>query len=516
MFWNLLPFLGGLAATYTFFRVLLHLTQDSREPPAAQTLIPFFGPLLAFAWRRSRYWELNLSLPIYTLRLPWFRVYVVNETALITAVQRHFNTISFSPMLVKMSSSFMAVSQEAYDVISRDPTDSKGFIMGMAQLTHHDLSPGPHLDSLNRKSIRIIKATLDRLSHMSTTLRLKDWIDREIMMATSESIYGPSNPFRDPAVLEYWRSYEAGLLPLLIDIFPAITAKKAAQARESLVSAYRSYYQQKGHCDPAASTFIRQRYEYYTRHGLAISDIARIEVGAAVGFFSNTKPAAFWLIYHIFSDHQVLADCRQELSLVCRVVNGTRMIDIDRVKSSCPTLLSTFKEVFRFHGTGVATRMVTEDEVLEPGHFLLRKGSMLVIPAAVQHNLPTMWGTRVTDFQHKRFLQDRTGKRSQSFSPVAFRGFGGGLTLCPGRHFATTEILAFVSLVVLRFDIQPEAGFWELPKMKPGIGLHEPRGDLDVQITPREKREWVVNISGSDEPVKISAEDYVCEVATRN
>jgi cytochrome P450 len=47
---------------------------------------------------------------------------------------------------------------------------------------------------------------------------------------------------------------------------------------------------------------------------------------------------------------------------------------------------------------------------------------------------------------------------SGGIHPAAFRGFGGGKTLCPGRHFATNEILLFTALIVHGFDITPLEG----------------------------------------------------------
>lgn len=39
----LVLFAAGMAAAYLFLAVLLRLTQDSREPPPVQTLVPFLG-----------------------------------------------------------------------------------------------------------------------------------------------------------------------------------------------------------------------------------------------------------------------------------------------------------------------------------------------------------------------------------------------------------------------------------------------------------------------------------------
>jgi hypothetical protein len=38
--------LGSVTAAYVFFSALLRVTQDSKEPPAIETSIPFISPLL--------------------------------------------------------------------------------------------------------------------------------------------------------------------------------------------------------------------------------------------------------------------------------------------------------------------------------------------------------------------------------------------------------------------------------------------------------------------------------------
>lgn len=48
--------LGGIAATYVFFRALLHLNQDSKEPPVVSSSIPFLSPILGMIrWSMDYY-----------------------------------------------------------------------------------------------------------------------------------------------------------------------------------------------------------------------------------------------------------------------------------------------------------------------------------------------------------------------------------------------------------------------------------------------------------------------------
>ncbi|KAK7997520.1 aminotransferase class I and II domain-containing protein [Apiospora arundinis] len=81
-----------------------------------------------------------------------------------------------------------------------------------------------------------------------------------------------------------------------------------------------------------------------------------------------------------------------------------------------------------------------------------------------QHTDHDVWGDYVDAFNHRRFLREPSGGgRSQSVNPFAFRAFGGGTTLCPGRHFATTEMMVLTALLALRFDVHPTNGKWAAP-----------------------------------------------------
>lgn len=98
------------------------------------------------------------------------------------------------------------------------------------------------------------------------------------------------------------------------------------------------------------SALIRARYEHSTAHNIPVEDIARFETAGAIAILTNTSPACFWMVYHIYSSPSALADCRRELVSILSETKdepeGTgfrRLITLDltRAKSSCPTLLSS-------------------------------------------------------------------------------------------------------------------------------------------------------------------------------
>lgn len=298
------------------------------------------------------------------------------------------------------------------------------------------------------------------------------------------------------------------MFPFASTLFP-----KLLRARETVAAAMIEYMRQDGHT--SASGLVRLRYEHHhEKFGLGIEDIARGELGNTFAVLGNTTPCALWLIYHIFSDEKVLADVRREVSALVYEKQDkedeiVHSVDLASIRTSCPILLSTFQEMMRFRAVNPGPRVLLEDVHLD-GRYLLKKGSMLMIPATVQHSDPSAWGDDVGTFNHMRFMPNPGSGRKKP-NRVAFRAFGGGHILCPGRHFASTEIMVFAALLALQFDVVPVRGKWIEPicENSPAhAGFPVPDEDIEVELRPRDTdKEWNFKFSGSDKAMDIVLED---------
>ncbi|KAJ8069257.1 hypothetical protein OCU04_002921 [Sclerotinia nivalis] len=505
---------------YGSLYVLLHYTQDANEPPPISTSLPFIGTVIQLSRKKTKFYiELRNKhdLPIYTLRLPGARLCVVNSLALIPAVQRQYKDLAFPPLEAMGAMSVCGSSKTANDILNTNINGDEGdwgYSMTFYKTIHKPLAPGPELDAMNRVMAQKVAASVDGIKG-ERSVRLFDFIKREIAMATTESVYGPQNPFKDPVVADGFWKFQPGVMILLMGLFPSIFARESLQAREYMAKAFNKYFKNGGHDE--GSALIKARFNHSTEHKIPVDDIARFEVGNTIGLLSNTSPSAFWMAYHLYSDPAVLEDCRQELAKVISEEMTTMMsgeivkirtLDMSRVKVDCPILLSTLQEVLRVHSTGISARMVMKDYMLD-GKYLLKKGSTVMIPGPVQHTSASSWGPNVEVFDHRRFLPE-----NKRHNPISFRGFGGGTTLCPGRHFASTEILAFTALLILRFDIAPVDGKW-VHLTTNNVAMWEtsaaPDEDIAVRISPRTGEElgikWRVLVSDSDKAMPLSAED---------
>lgn len=255
---------------------------------------------------------------------------------------------------------------------------------------------------------------------------------------------------------------------------------------------------------------MQAHYQHKVDQGATGRDIARFEIGAIVAILSNTIPAAFWVLYHSISSPSIMAECRREVLACCTMENDLVTLDISRIKETSSLLVSILKEVLRYHGIGTSVRFVTQDHMLGD-QYLLKKGGIVMIHGPVQHTSIPAYGENVNIFQHDRFVRGTGNKKP---APVAFRGFGGGSTLCPGRHFASTEILAFVAMMIARFDFLPLKGQWVAPTTA-NAGSHgtvaPPDYDVCVRLSKASgnlaDKKWIAIVSGSAESVELSVED---------
>jgi cytochrome P450 len=125
---------------------------------------------------------------------------------------------------------------------------------------------------------------------------------------------------------------------------------------------------------------------------------------------------------------------------------------------------------------------------------------MVMIPLQTAQNDRKTYGEPVDKFVPDRFLKDfitmdsnnsldihgtsvgKTVPSIQSMNP-----FGGGVTLCPGRHLAVNETMIFIATALRRFDIQLVEGQKEAKPLTsyPVSGVYPPDRDVSIRVRLR-------------------------------
>jgi hypothetical protein len=98
-------------------------------------------------------------------------------------------------------------SKTASDILDTNVNGDEGPIS--YSVTHYPavrkpLSAGAGLDAMNRVMAKKVAASIDGIKQ-KREVKLFNFIKHEITMATTEAVYGPLNPFRDPEVEQsFW------------------------------------------------------------------------------------------------------------------------------------------------------------------------------------------------------------------------------------------------------------------------------------------------------------------------
>jgi len=201
---------------------------------------------------------------------------------------------------------------------------------------------------------------------------------------------------------------------------------------------------------------------------------------------ANTVPISAWAVIELARDPELQRALREEVETTLMMDNEGRCV-VDRQKMlALPLLQSVFVEVMRLHVSINITREVVQP--LEIEGYRLPPGTVLQAPTEISHYAEVVWGVEghpASEFwaaRHVRYVDEKgedgqvkrvpkfemTGRATDWFPFGAFYSsydtteqvgdanwrIGGGLPICPGRHFAKQEIMLTVAMLVSRFEIQ--------------------------------------------------------------
>ncbi|KAF2656384.1 cytochrome P450 [Lophiostoma macrostomum CBS 122681] len=450
-----------------FFRQLNSRHAD--EPIIIPPKIHLFGHLLQVLQYKGLYYkELRDThkLPINTLSVFGSRNYVVNSVKIAGAVQKARRSFVSQPFQIMFATNVAGTSKHGRARLqqmleSGDRKDDGGLFRALRT----GMAPGSGLDELNRTTLpkmADVVALLKPGDKLYTEANLWRWLRDHVSMAIMDSYYGKNNPFKDPKVKDAFWSYEDHVPSYMF--LPQFVAPRAYRQQKIVVDAFEQYLRRND--QQYASSTVRNYCDVQKTYDFSFRDNGGFHATLAIGLLTNIAPCVFWMTVNIFSREDALREIREELTnhLTDITEDGettkrTQTIQLTKLMTESPVLMSTYRETMRLYSFGASVRTVTEDTMLLDQYFL-RKGSMVTIPASSAHTDPDIWGPDVNEFNYRRFIDTKV-------PGAANRAFGGGSSLCPGRHYATSQTLAIAALMVLQYDIKPTNGDeWPTPSAK--------------------------------------------------
>ncbi|KAK9776184.1 putative cytochrome p450 family protein [Seiridium cardinale] len=266
--------------------------------------------------------------------------------------------------------------------------------------------------------------------------------------AATETLFGPQLFELHPHLLDAFWDFEAAVPPLFLGV-PRWWNSKPYKARERyfrmaetyLASAFDKFEwttRAETDWDPNFGASIFREMAKWLKDGGFSDDTA-----AAAN--TNTIPITIWGIMEISREPELFHALRQEVqgALVVNTSTGGKALGIQKLLTM-PLLQSVYVECC------VSTWISLE------------------APMQIAHHDEAVWGVpehHASEFwahRHIKYVEstDEAGnsKRRPEFSmagrPSSFFTYGGGLPICPGRHFAKHEILISMGLIIAKLGIE--------------------------------------------------------------
>ncbi|XP_061588415.1 5-beta-cholestane-3-alpha,7-alpha-diol 12-alpha-hydroxylase-like [Cololabis saira] len=216
----------------------------------------------------------------------------------------------------------------------------------------------------------------------------------------------------------------------------------------------------------------------------------------------NTGPSSFWTLLFLLKHPEAMKAVKDEVDKVLKesgqeVKPGGPLIDLTReMLMNTPVLDSAVEETLRLTAAPLLTRAVLQDMTLKMAdgrEYFLRKGDrMAVFPYIAVHIDPEVHPDPHS-YKYDRFLNPDGSKKTDFYKAgkkVKYYNmpWGAGVSMCPGRFFATNELKQFVFLMLVYFEFElknPDEKIPEIDFRRWGFGSMQPQKDVEFRYRLR-------------------------------
>ncbi|RYP64845.1 hypothetical protein DL769_006520 [Monosporascus sp. CRB-8-3] len=219
--------------------------------------------------------------------------------------------------------------------------------------------------------------------------------------------------------------------------------------------------------EPNFGARVTRELAIWMRKSLKPQTAAGLTAAFIIGTDANAIPMTTWSFMEVVKDPCLFKAVKEEVqeAFVSDPETGSRKLDKKKL-IGLPLLQSVYMETLRMHVSINVTRELTQPMTM--GGYRIETGSVVQAPSTIAHHDENIWGadehpaSEFWGWRHLKYVEepDESGKtvRKPEFTTAgrtsSFFPYGGGVSICPGRHFAKHEIMMTLAILLDRFDIE--------------------------------------------------------------
>ena len=133
--------------------------------------------------------------------MPFQKIYVINASNLIQEVQNKVNLTTYVPNLLDFGMLFSGLNRKSKATLTRAyGVHGNGFTKSV----HKHLTSGSDLQAATRTAVDKLAVSIPNNFTAKRQVGLYEALRHQLTLATTGAIYGPENPYDDPAVEQSW------------------------------------------------------------------------------------------------------------------------------------------------------------------------------------------------------------------------------------------------------------------------------------------------------------------------
>ncbi|KZO90346.1 cytochrome P450 [Calocera viscosa TUFC12733] len=472
-----------LAGSYVLYRTLRPKRSANPDglldPPSAFYPLPYFGCALAYGADPGKFGRENELRhgPIFATKMLGRKATFVTSAPVIAALYKNSKAAQHDPIRQEIPIRMFGIAPYA---VQHERLPYDGFPLFDKALSFTSVKPLSAAFSQHFwKRLSGTDAFQKTLPGGTSTIRFTRFLFPLVFAATCEVFLGPR--FDADGAYADFEVFDEQIFKFLAGVPPAMAPaafRSRARVRDALSAYLTSAWtpdagEEHGGFLADASPLLSELVGRFHGWKFATDDQAGHLLSIIWGFQPNLVWTIYWLFLHVLQDETRTARLRAEISTA---MTGVFNSDLKQLLAAEPAvferkefalLSSALNETLRLCGSATSMRRVVEDFVItaastkgqgEPTAYLLRKGEDAYAITRTVHMDPDLYENPET-FQIDRFLAEDgtcTRKFYKNGKHVAnnLMGWGGGVSKCAGRYYATHAVKLCVILMFHHFDIQ--------------------------------------------------------------
>ncbi|GAA6234087.1 5-beta-cholestane-3-alpha,7-alpha-diol 12-alpha-hydroxylase [Lates japonicus] len=507
----LLPILLGILAALIGGLYLLGVFRQRRpgEPPLDKGLIPWLGHVLEFRRNTSKFLERMKEKhgDVFTIQLGGFYITFLQDPlsfgAFVKESREKLDFSKFAVHLVRRVFGYVAIEGDHHILQTSSNKHLKGD--GLEVMTQSMMC------NLQNLLLHNIGSAADQGTWIEDGLFMYSY--NILFRAGYLSLYGnvphksegseekakEKDRAESEALFYEFRKYDQLFPNLAYGVLPPRERMEAERLMEYFWNALSV---QKMRTKDNISRWVWDMQQSKEEMGMKESMINKYMFVLLWASQGNTGPSAFWLLLFLMKHPEAMAAVKEEVDKVLKesgqeVQHGGPLINLTReMLMKTPILDSAVEETLRLTAAPLLTRAVLQDMTLKMAdgrEYFIRKGDrMAMFPYIAVHIDPEIHPDPHS-FKYDRFLNPdgtkktdfyKAGKKVKYYSMP----WGAGVSMCPGRFFATNELkqYAFLMLVYFEFELKnPDEKIPEIDFRRWGFGSMQPVRDVQFRYKLR-------------------------------